>query len=38
MKTDTKSILDLAQKIIEIAKVVLIEEPKPKKPKKGKPK
>ena len=31
MKTDTKSILDLAQKVIDIAKVVLVVEPKPKK-------
>ena len=41
MKTDIKSILDLAGKIIEIAKTVLVEEPKPKKkpkPKKEKPK
>jgi hypothetical protein len=39
MKTDTKSILDPAQKVIDIAKVVLGEEPKHKKrPKKGKPK
>jgi hypothetical protein len=41
MKTDTKTILDLAQKVIDIAKVVLVVEPKPKKKaktKKGKPK
>jgi small-conductance mechanosensitive channel len=41
MKTDIKSILDLAGKIIEIAKTVLVEEPKPKRkprPKKEKPK
>jgi hypothetical protein len=31
MKTDVNTILDLAQKIIEIAKVVLVKEPKPKK-------
>jgi hypothetical protein len=31
MKTDTKSILDLAQKVIDIVKVVLVEVPKPKK-------
>ena len=40
MKTDIKTILDLVGKIIEIAKTVFIEEPKPKKkkPKKEKPK
>ena len=31
MKTDLKTILDLAQKVIEVTKVVLVEEPKPKK-------
>jgi len=31
MKTDIKNILDLAQKVIEVAKVVLVEEPKTKK-------
>jgi len=35
MKTDTKSILDLAQKVIDIAKVVLVKEPKRKKGKKN---
>jgi hypothetical protein len=36
MKTDAKTILDLAQKIIEAAKVVLVDEKKTKKkPRKG---
>ena len=34
MKTDTKTILDLAQKVIDTAKVVLVKTPKPKKGKK----
>ena len=34
-KTDVKAILDIASKVIEAAKLVLVEEPKPKKKKKG---
>ena len=35
MKTDTKSILDLIEKIVQTAKVVLEEDKPKKKPKKG---